>query len=181
MTVWIALNGFIIIQKSPFNKVLAIYQTYFVTRSLFQFSIKVTRLIFNPHHTFNKVTRGIWLTNDDITADHCPLFARTWCCGRRLLTTERCPRWPMCRVTPGLPRPLGPATPHPGQSWHNKWRHRRHICHPHTSMWRLIYAIMPCPLSIKCCCLGKAGDVLCCFCLPMQLPYEVNVVGSFFF
>lgn len=114
------------------------------------FSIIVTRLTFNPYHTINKVT---WNLTDKWgyywwAGDHCPLWARTWCCGHRLLTTERCPRWPMCRVTPGLPRPLGPA-PAPGSVMTQHWRHETLICHPHTSMWRLIYAIMPCPLTEK--------------------------------
>ena len=74
-------------------------------------------------------SRETWLTNDDITGDHCPLLARTWCCSHRRVTTERCPRLPDVPGDPGSPPGhWGPTlrlnqAPDRGQSWHNKWRH----------------------------------------------------------
>ena len=146
MTVWIALNGFIIIQKSPFNsKVKTIYQTYFVTRSLFHFSIIVTRLIFNPHH-INKVT---WILKI-ITGDHCPLLAGPDVAASAEWQLSAAPGCPMFRVTRGLPG-TGARHSAPGSVMTQQRRHQPLICHPHTSMWRLMWAIMPCPLRIKCC------------------------------
>lgn len=141
-TEWVHHYSKILIQHQS----LTIYQTYFVTRNLFHFPsllhVKYLTLISYTWNLTDKWGYYWW------AGDHCPLWARTWCCGHRLLTTERCPRWPMCRVTPGLPRPLGPA-PAPGSVMTQHWRHETLICHPHTSMWRLIYAIMPCPLTEK--------------------------------